>query len=259
MGRLYTLFKWEMNDLIKVILLFLGILLAGMSMKQSAMGVGNSVGFISGLEKDVSSGLFGPSESSGVMNAIKGMLSLDNVWTLLSFLILLLGALTFRYDRDSGIAKSVYSLPYSNDEIFGVKLLSFLIYGFIMIFLPFAYVVLTTYTSISGYLPEIASHFINDTLVLVVFLLLYLIAVATLTSLASPNAFLAFMAGFAVIYTPRILGNSSIPPQLFISAISRSGSTDFTPFTVQYVGWGVLVPLALLVLSWVLIRRRDVV
>ena len=255
MGRLYTLFRWEMNDLIKAILLFLGILLAGMSMKQSVMHVGGAMGFASGTDIR----LFGPSRSSGVSTSVLGLLSPDDVWTLLSFLLLLLGALTFRYDRDSGIAKSIYSLPYSNDEIFGVKLASFIIYGFLMILLPFIYVALTTYASIAGYLPEIVSPFIGDTLTLVVFLVLYLIAVATLVSLASPNAFLAFMAGFAVIYAPRILGNSSIPPQLFINAIPRSGSSNFTPFTAQYLGWGILVPLILFALSWVLIRRRDVV
>ena len=255
MGRRYVLLRWEMDDIVKNVLLFFGILLTGIAMKRFLMGVLSSIGFASGTKIR----LFGASRASGVSTSILGTLSLDDVWTLLSFLILLLGALTFRYDRDNGVARSVYSLPYSNDEIFGVKLLSFLIYGFIMVLLPFIYVVLTTYSSISGYLPEIISPFIGDTLVLVVFLVLYMIAVATLTSLASPNAFLAFMVGFAVIYAPRILENSSIPPQLFISAISRSGSTDFTPFTVQYVGWGVLVPLALLVLSWVLIRRRDVV
>ncbi|ASJ09300.1 hypothetical protein A3L11_08685 [Thermococcus siculi] len=255
MGRLYTLFRWEMNDLIKAILLFFGILLAGMSMKQSLMGVNNSMGFASGTDIQ----LFGASRSTGVSTAIQGLLSLDDVWTLLSFLVLLLGALTFRYDRDSGVARSVYSLPYSNDEIFGVKLLSFFIYGFLMILLPFVYVALTTYASIAGYLPEITSNFLGDALLLVTFLVLYLISVATLVSLASPNAFLAFMVGFAIIYAPRILGNSSIPPQLFIDAISRSGSSNFTPFTAQYLGWGLLVPLALFALSWVLIRRRDVV
>jgi ABC-2 type transport system permease protein len=67
------------------------------------------------------------------------------------------------------------------------------------------------------------------------------------------------MVGFAVIYAPRVTGSSGIPPQLFINAITRSGSTGFTPFTAEYLGWGVLVPLVLFALSWVLIRRRDVV
>ncbi|WP_297458458.1 MYXO-CTERM sorting domain-containing protein [Thermococcus sp.] len=255
MGRIHTLFKWEMNDLIKAILLFLGVLMAGMAMKQSLMHVKSAMSIASGTDVV----LFGPSRSSGVSTSILELLSLDDVWMLLSFLLLLLGALTFRYDRDSGVARSVYSLPYSNDEIFGIKLLSSLVYGFLMFLLPFTYVVLTTYASIVNYLPEIVAPFIGHALTLTAFLLLYLIAVATLVSLASPNAFLAFMVGFAVIYTPRILGNSRIPPQLFIDAIPRSGSTNFTPFTAQYLGWGILVPLALLALSWVLIRRRDVV
>ncbi|NJE31267.1 hypothetical protein E3E38_09465 [Thermococcus sp. 18S1] len=255
MGRLYTLFRWEMNDVVKNVLLLFGILLAGMAMRQSIMGINSSMGFVSGTEIE----LFGPSKAAGVALSVQTLLSLDDVWTLLSFLILLLGALSFRYDRDSGVARSIYSLPYSNTEIFGVKLLSLLIYGFAMILLPFAYVSVTTYASIAGHLPEITSGFIGDALVLVVFLVLYMIAVATLTSLASPNAFLAFMVGFAAIYAPRVTGASNLPPQLFISAISRSGSTDFTPFTAQYLGWGLLVPLALFALSWVLIRRRDVV
>jgi len=255
MGRLYKLFRWEMNDVIKNVLLFFGILLVGMAMKRSLMEVSSNVGFASGTEVH----LFGASNASGVSTSILSLLSLDDIWTLLSFLILLLGALTFRYDRDSGVARSIYSLPYSNTEIFRVRLLSLLIYGFAMILLPFTYISVTTYASIAGHLPEITSSFIGDALVLVVFLVLYLIAVATLTSLASPNAFLAFMVGFAVIYAPRVTGVSKLPPQLFINAISRSGSTDFTPFTVQYIGWGLLVPLALFSLSWVLIRRRDVV
>ena len=255
MGRLYTLFRWEMNDLVKNVLLLFGVLLAGMAMKQSLMAVNSSMGFASGTQIE----LFGPSKASGVSTAIQGMLSLDDVWTLMGFLVLLLGALTFRYDRDSGVARSIYSLPYSNTEIFGVKLLSLLIYGFVMLLLPFAYVSVTTYASILKYLPQITSNFLSDALVLVLFLVLYLVAVATFVSLASPNAFLAFMVGFAVIYAPRVTGLSNVPPVLFINAISRSGSTDFTPFTVHYIGWGILVPLALFTLSWVLIRRRDVV
>ncbi|NJE04594.1 hypothetical protein E3E36_00205 [Thermococcus sp. M36] len=255
MGRIYTLFRWEMNDTIKSVLLIFGISLAGMSMKQVLMGVSHYTGFASGTEIQ----LFGASNAGGILTSIQELLSLDDVWTLLSFLVLLLGALTFRYDRDSGVARSIYSLPYSNTEIFGVKLLSLLIYGFLMVLLPFVYVTLTTYASIAGYLTEITSSFIGDALTLVVFLVLYLIAVATLVSLASPNAFLAFMVGFALIYAPRVIGTSEIPPQLFIDAIARSGSADFTPFTVHYLGWGLLVPAILFAVSWVLIRRRDVV
>jgi len=255
MGRLYKLFRWEMNDVIKNVLLFFGILLVGMAMKRSLMEVSSIVGFASGTEVQ----LFGASKASGISTSILGLLSLDDVWTLLSFLILLLGALTFRYDRDSGVAFSVYSLPYSNTEIFGIKLLSLLIYGLAMILLPFTYISVTTYASIASYLPKITSGFIGEALVLVVFLVLYLIAVATLTSLISPNAFLAFMVGFAMIYAPRVTGISNLPPQLFINAISRSGSSNFTLLTTQYVCWGLLVPLALFALSWVLIRRRDVV
>ncbi|NJE02934.1 hypothetical protein [Thermococcus sp. MV11] len=255
MGRLYTLFRWEMNDIVKNVLLLLGLVLTGMAMKQFLMSTGQYSVFTSGTEIQ----LFGATNAGKVSTSIQGLLSLDDVWTLLSFLILLLGALTFRYDRDSGVARSIYSLPYSNTEIFGVKLLSLIIYAFAMVLLPFAYVTLTTYASIAGHLPEITSGFLGDALLLVAFLLLYLVAVATLVSLASPNAFLAFMVGFAVIYAPRVTGSSGIPPQLFINAITRSGSTGFTPFTAEYLGWGVLVPLVLFALSWVLIRRRDVV
>ncbi|ANF23443.1 hypothetical protein [Thermococcus piezophilus] len=255
MGRLYTLFRWKMNNLVKSVLLLFGILLAGMAMKQSLMTVSSSMGFASGAQIE----LFGPSKASGVSTAILGMLPLDDVWTLISFLVLLLGALTFRYDRDSGVAKSVYSLPYSNDEFLWIKLLSFLIYGFLVVLLPFAYVTLTTYASIAGYLPEITSNFMTDAQIILTFLVLYLMAIATVVSLASPNAFLAFMVGFALIYAPRVIGTSEIPPQLFIDAIARSGSADFTPFTLHYFGWGLLVPAVLFAVSWVLIRRRDVV
>ncbi|NJE10405.1 MYXO-CTERM sorting domain-containing protein [Thermococcus sp. MAR1] len=255
MERRCVIFRWEMNDVVKNVLLLFGILLVGMAMKQSIMGVNSSMGFVSGTEIE----LFGPLRAKEVASSIQILLSLDDVWTLMGFLVLLLGALTFRYDRDSGVARSIYSLPYSNGELFGVKLLSLLIYGFTMILLPFAYVSVTTYASILKYLPQITSNFLSDALVLVIFLVLYLVAVATFVSLASPNAFLAFMVGFAVIYAPRVTGLSNVPPVLFINALHRSGSSDFTPFTVHYIGWGLLVPLALFALSWVLIRRRDVV
>ncbi|WP_297435535.1 hypothetical protein [Thermococcus sp.] len=164
MGRLYTLFRWGMNDLVKNVLLLFGVLLAGMAMKQSLMGVNASMGFASGTRIE----LFGPLKASGVSTSIQGVLSLDDVWTLMGFLVLLLGALTFRYDRDSGVARSIYSLPYSNGELFGVKLLSLLIYGFTMILLPFAYVSVTTYAGILKYLPGITSNFLSDALVLVI-------------------------------------------------------------------------------------------
>ncbi|ASI99566.1 hypothetical protein [Thermococcus celer] len=257
MGRLYTLFRWEMNDVVKAVLLLFGILLAGLAMKQSLMAVTSNVSMFFGLLDN--SALYGPSKAVHVSNSIKLMLSLDDAWMLVGFLILLLGALTFRYDRDNGVARSIYSLPYSNTEIFGVKLLSLVIYGFTMVLLPFAYVALTSYASIAGYLPDITSEFMGNALVLVAFLVLYLIGVATLVSLSSPNAFLAFMMGFAVIYAPRVTDLRNVPPDLFVNAIGKSGTTGFTPFTTQYMGWGLLVPLLLLAASWIIIRRRDVV
>ncbi|AHL22557.1 ABC-2 transporter permease [Thermococcus nautili] len=255
MSRLKTLLKWEFNDVIKDVLFLLGLVLVGMSMKQSIMDVDYSAGFVSGI----SISLFGPSKSTGVLHAILGMMSLEDVWTLVGFLTLLLGALSFRYDRDSGVARSIYSLPYSNTEIFGVKLLSILVYSVLMVLLPFAYVTVTSYASIAGYLPEVTSGFMSDALIIALFLILYLVAVATFVSLASPNAFLAFMVGFTVVYAPKILGLESIPPALFTYALHRCGSTDFTPFTAQYLGWGIAVPLLLLGAALVLIRRRDVV
>jgi len=255
MGRLKTLLKWEFNDVIKDILFLLGLVLVGMSMKQSIMDVDYSAGFVSGI----SISLFGPSKSTGVLHAILGMMSLEDVWTLVGFLILLLGALTFRYDRDSGIARSVYSLPYSNTEIFEIKLVSMLTYGILMVFVPFVYVVLTSYTSIVYYIPSITSGFLGDLFVLAVFLVLYLIAVATLVSLAFPNAFLAFMAGFTVISAPKILGLDSVPPLLFINALHRCGSTGFSPFSAQYLWWGIAIPTVLMGVSLILISRRDVV
>ncbi|MCD6372964.1 MAG: hypothetical protein J7L37_05410 [Thermococcus sp.] len=255
MGRLYTLFRWEMNDVVKNVFLLFGVLLAGMAMKQSVMDVSSSIIYSHGTEIR----LFGASEARGVSSNIERLLTLSDVWTLLGFLILLLGALTFRYDRDSGVARSVYSLPYSNTEIFGVKVLSLIIYGFTLALLPFAYVSLTTYASIAGHLPEITSSFIGEALVLVAFLVLYLMAVATLASLAAPNAFLAFIIGFAVIYAPHVTGSSEIPPELFIRAIIRRGRDNCTPFTARYIGWGTLVPLVLFAVSWILIKRRDVV
>ncbi len=255
MGRLETLVSWEFNDIIKNILFLSGLVLLGMSMKRAIMYVGYVSGFASGAEIR----LFGPSSASGTSGSIHGMLYLSDVWTLMGFLVLLLGALAFRYDRDSGVARSIYSLPYSNTEIFGVKLLSILVYSFLMVLLPFAYVTITSYASIAGYIPAITSNFLRDALILVAFLVLYLVAVATVVSLASPNAFLAFMVGFTVIYAPKILGLGSIPPALFTYALNRCGSTDFTPFTVQYLGWGIVVPLLLLGVSLFLVERRDVV
>ncbi len=255
MGRLKTLVRWEFNDVIKNVLFLSGLVLVGMSMKRAMMHVGYISGFASGTEIQI----FGPSSAIGTSLTINGMLYLSDVWTLMGFLILLLGALTFRYDRDSGVARSIYSLPYSNTEIFGVKMLSILVYSFLMVLLPFAYVMVTGYASIAGYLPAITSNFLRNALLLTIFLILYLVAVATLVSLASPNAFLAFMVSFTVVYAPKILGIENIPPTLFIYAISRCGSTNFTPFTVRYLSWSILVPLALFAFSWILIRRRDIV
>ncbi|WP_457750472.1 hypothetical protein [Thermococcus sp.] len=255
MGRLKTLVKWEFNDVIKNVLFLSGLVLVGLSMKKAIMGVGYTSGFASGTEIQ----LFGPSHASGTSLAIHDILCLTDVWTLMGFLTLLLGSLAFRYDRDSGVARSIYSLPYSNTEIFGVKLLSVLVYATLMIFVPFAYVVVTSYASIIGYIPAITAPFLKDAIILTVFLVLYLVAVATLVSLASPNAFLAFMIGFTIVYAPKILGIESIPPALFVNALTRCGSTGFMPFAAKYIGWGIVVPVIFLGVAVLLIRRRDVV
>jgi len=255
MGRLKTLIRWEFNDVVKNVLFLFGLVLVGMSMKQSVMEVDYSVGSASGVEVR----LFGASLSHGVAGKIQAMLYQTDVWTLMGFLVLLLGALTFRYDRDSGVARSIYSLPYSNAEIFGVKLFSIHTYSFLMLMVPFVYVVFTSYASIAEYLRDIVAGFIGNILIIILFLILYLVAVATLVSLALPNAFLAFIGGFAIVYVPKALEIESVPPLLFINALHRCGSTDFSPLSLQYIGWGVGVPVALLGAALVLILRRDVV
>lgn len=63
MGRFYIFFRWEMNDLIKVVLLFFGILFVGMLMKQELMGVSNFMGFIFGMDLQ----FFGVFQVSGVL------------------------------------------------------------------------------------------------------------------------------------------------------------------------------------------------
>jgi len=258
MGRLKTLLKWEFSDVIRNILFLSGIVFVGMLMKNALMYVNYTVGSGSGENLSL---VWRATHAEAVILqvSISGALSQNDLWTMMGFIILLLGALAFRYDRDSGVARSVYSLPYSNTEIFGVRLLSLVTYGFLMVLLPFVYVITTTYTTILHYLPAELSGFIVSALVLVIFFVLYLTAVATVVSIVFPNAFLAFMVGFTILYVPKILGIGSIPPAVFIRGLDVCSSTGFTPFTLHYLMWGLAVPLLLLGVSLVLINRRDVV
>ncbi|GAB6102061.1 hypothetical protein JCM16138_12840 [Thermococcus atlanticus] len=256
MGRLYTLFKWEVEDAIKNVLLFFGIVLIGLAMKESLMMVTQtSPGGFGLLTEILRKWRYG---TYLVASSINSELALSDVWYLMSFIILLLGALTFRYDRDSGVAFSVYSLPYSNTEIFTIKLLSFLLYSFLLATVPFIYITITSYAGISRHLPDITSSFLVLALILLTFGILYITSIATLVSLLSPNAFLAVIVGFAVIYASKILGMSGIPLQLFIDAIYRCGSSDFAITAPSYLGWGLAFPLLLFTASLLLVRRRDV-
>ncbi len=176
MGRTCALVKWEFNDVIRNVVFLSGTVLVEMSMKRSIMGVTYVTGFASGTSME----FFGPSRAMDLSRAIQSTLTRTDVWTLTGFLILLFGALIFRCDRDRGVAHSIYSLSYSNTEIFGIKLLSLLVYSFTMIFLPFTYVILTSYADIAGYLPEVTSNFLGKALVLVTFLVLYLVAMQQL-------------------------------------------------------------------------------
>ncbi|WP_430515129.1 ABC transporter permease [Pyrococcus woesei] len=250
MSRIKTLFMWELNDPLKVDILLAGMLLNTSILHRSYLIVMSSLTISIGT-----STLMDNPGNSPTTLVIEGVLRNFSFWMSSLLFLILLGVITFRLDRDSGYANSLYSLPYSKLEIFLVKFFTIIIFSAFLVFLPFFSVIVLSNFTIIDYLPSILfSDMIKFRLIMAIYTLLYSLSIITLLSLLSPNVFVGFIVSFLSIFIPIFLNIANIPPALFI--LSYYGSVS--PFDQKLLISGMVVPAILLSLSGLLIDRRDV-
>ncbi len=256
MGRFRDLFIWELGDSLRLLLFLLGVppltylLAVGYLRAQWDVGsvsshlppvftAGSFLGSITALH------LFDyPSLSTGF-------------WVLLSLLVAAFSVMTFRYDRENGYALSVYSLPFGKSEIFTAKVLSALVLSLLSLYVPLLIVDVFPNVDILEGIREIV--FTERYLYLLVFatyFVLFSLSVSTLFSVLLENMFLAFIASFFFLVLPFFAG-LSWPPFSFVPMLARSLSWA-SPFSTDWLTWGLVVPALLLLVSEVMFTRRDV-
>ncbi|MFA4662116.1 ABC transporter permease [Pyrococcus kukulkanii] len=251
MSKLRVLLNWELNDPLKVIILITGMLLNALIIHRSYLNVSSSLTHFVGI-----STLRINPESTHTAMIIESLLQNLSFWmNSLSFLVLL-GVITFRLDRDFGYANSLYSLPYSKTKILIAKLLAVLMFSLLLILLPFFSVTILANFTIIRYIPAIlSSNPVTFRLIMVLYAILYSLALILLMSLLSPNVFIAFITSFLLLFAPIFLHLGVIPPALFIFASYEGG---LSPIGQKFLISGILIPAILLLSSALLMNRRDI-
>ncbi|ASJ07333.1 ABC transporter permease [Thermococcus pacificus] len=129
-----------------------------------------------------------------------------DVYLLLALLVPFLVTLAVRLERDEGVALSVYSLPVSRVRILLAKFLAAFLVLFIFVFsvhlLLFYLHFADTPKAVIGVLKvqaiPMAFFYLSA--------LLFMVSVAAVVAIASPNTYVSIFGGFVLLYLPEFLG-----------------------------------------------------
>ncbi len=172
-------------------------------------------------------------------------------------MIILIGSLVFRWDRDSGYAPALYSLPYSKSKVFVAKFAAFLLLSFALYLLPYLLAVLPSNADI----PHAVFSILSSKEALKVFVLsayavLYTVSITAFVASVLPGLFPTIIGAFFLVAISADLFPSTLPPFSFITAPLTS---QLSPLEARFFLPGVVVPVALFLLGVYAFERRDVV
>ncbi len=259
MRRTLRLFIWEIINPLVLLVFLAGLILGFMGTNSTLLHAYSIKGGVSGIGvggKLVH--LYGyPLSTSG--NALQNVLNqLPKAgFGSYYFVIMLLGVLIFRYDRDMGYSSTIYSLPYRKSKIFLVKLLSLLVLSFMLLFLPlFIDIFLSNATIAASVLGMVSKRAFLISLFLVVGAIFYLDALTALLSILLRGMFQSLIAVFIVVYLSQSISSSKLPPFNLISSALTPNLNRVTP---SMLFSALILPLMLVVVGLLIAERRDVV
>ena len=268
MGRFLRLLRWELDNPLVVLIFLTGLILGFGMVHQADLSVAASVGSIYttlSLHYQVSSpsGIAGPQswasrvDYASTPTGMAVVSSLRVGFGMYTFLMILIGGLIFRWDRDSGYAPVVYSLPYSKSKIFTAKLVAFLSLSLMLYILPYLSAVLTSNADIlSVVLSILSSGRAIRVLILSLYAVLYTVSITAFISCVLPGLFPTIIGTFFLVAVSSNLFPKTLPPFSFITVPVTS---SLSPLEMRFFVPGVVIPLALLLLGFYLFERRDVV
>ncbi|MDK2914947.1 MAG: type transport system permease protein [Thermococcaceae archaeon] len=190
----------------------------------------------------------------------------DRSFVILALTGVLLSALTLRYDRDTRVAKSIYSLPVRNYEVVLAKFTT----TFTVLFISSTTAALLAYIYAYGDTPGMIVGGMFSQRYLLLWLLywleavLYVSAVSSFIALVSPNTFAAILGGTAALYIPPILGWDFLPPMVLTNGIGKAqtifwdAGERLNTFLNTTFYPGILLPVILISATLIISEWRDV-
>jgi ABC-2 type transport system permease protein len=179
----------------------------------------------------------------------------------------LLSSLTLRYDKDSRLAMSIYSLPIRNYKVVLAKFIASFVLLFLSVIIPFFLTLVYTY----GDAPDLlkgalfGEGFFISYFIFWLLACLYVISLSSLIAELSPNLFASLLGGVTLLYLPKILDIAYLPPAVLNSAFltSQTAFDGVTQKILMLVDKAfvscILIPLTLLGMTLLISEWRDVV
>ncbi|WP_297519110.1 hypothetical protein [Thermococcus sp.] len=259
MGRFMRLLRWELDSPLVVLIFFVGLILgfamvhrAGLSVAVGTGGVYTSTSGSSGLLQVLSEVGYAFTPTGRVLVG-----DLRVGFGVYTFMMILLGSLIFRWDRDSGYAPILYSLPYSKSKVFVAKFAAFLLLSLLMYLLPCLFSVFPSNADIPGVVLSIlSSERALKALVLALYAILYTVSITAFVASVLPGLFPTIIGAFFLVAISSNLFPGTLPPFSFITVPLTS---QLSPLEARFFVPGVVLPVILFLLGVYAFERRDVV
>ncbi|WP_460128361.1 hypothetical protein [Thermococcus prieurii] len=255
MGRLASLFFWEINDSPRVLVMAVGTFVIGLIFQHGLLVSLGQVGTVSQRVEGLHS-------MTGLV-LVRAATS-SNLWVVATFFVVVLTALAFRAGIERGYEAVVFSLPYSRAGVFCVKLVATLLMSVVILLVP---IVLLTAVNLAD-VPRfdlsvlLGDRFLGLTIVLLAGLF-YVVSIATLLATALRSMLMALVLAFPVLILPYLLG-VNLPPRNFLFDVWSTLTVLTTDFSLSWfitekiLLYGFIVPGAAVATSLLMILGRDV-
>ncbi len=179
-------------------------------------------------------------------------------WIFSMLFVIVLTILTFRYPREKGYALSIHALPFSKTEIFTTKLLSVYIFVLMLIFLPLLTIVVSSNVDVPKFIEELFRYSNFYCMLAILFYFLnFSIAVSVFFAVLLGNSFLDIMLSASILLLPMFTG-LHLPPVIFVEKLLQSNMLTKLILSPNLVFYGLILPSTILVTSYVLFVRRDI-
>ncbi|WP_297074142.1 hypothetical protein [Thermococcus sp.] len=246
-----ALISWELNRPLVVMTFFAGLVMGFISVHSAYLIPYSKVHVISSTTP-IGSFSFSP-EGNAFWHVLKSLPRAG--FSVYSFLVILLGTLIFRHDRDTGYALTLYTLPHRKSKIFLAKLVSLLLLTVLMLYLLLFLSVFLSSATVAGYVPLMLDGAFFKTLLLITLALVYVATLTAFLSTVLAGMFPTLIGSYLIVHLSTAIGGGKLPPfSLFIRATELNPALSNSSVVLH----GVLLPLILALLGAIVSERRDV-